>query len=201
MSWTISVQHCHGNFSNKNVRQKCMRWDYRGIMSSRLTWKQNYWRIASPLAGHCSDIIYHKNPKTAFWELTKLIDIKRQEYAYNRGEVSHCQRFHLRLACSCSFMSINFVSSQSVRLRSKRKNYRRNVVIFLPWFQIFHVSIVLRVWQLDVHLSNIWSWKLFLWKIVHINNTSHLAGFSTARALQLFRFSDVSLWKARDPST
>ena len=32
------------------------------------------------------------------WELTKLIDIKRQEYANNRDEVSHCQRFHLRLA-------------------------------------------------------------------------------------------------------
>ena len=31
------------------------------------------------------------------WELTKLIDIKRQEYA-NRDEVSHCQRFHLWLA-------------------------------------------------------------------------------------------------------
>ena len=32
------------------------------------------------------------------WELTKLIDIKRQEYANNRDIVSHCQRFHLRLA-------------------------------------------------------------------------------------------------------
>ena len=32
------------------------------------------------------------------WELVKLIDIKRQEYANNRDEVSHCQRFHLRLA-------------------------------------------------------------------------------------------------------
>ena len=32
------------------------------------------------------------------WELAKLIDIKRQEYANNRDEVSHCQRFHLRLA-------------------------------------------------------------------------------------------------------
>ena len=31
------------------------------------------------------------------WELTKLLDIKRQEYANNRDEVSHCQRFHLRL--------------------------------------------------------------------------------------------------------
>ena len=31
------------------------------------------------------------------WELTKLIDIKRQEYANNRDEVSHCQRFHLRI--------------------------------------------------------------------------------------------------------
>ena len=29
------------------------------------------------------------------WELTKLIDIK---YANNRDKVSHCQRFHLRLA-------------------------------------------------------------------------------------------------------
>ena len=29
------------------------------------------------------------------WELTKLIDIKRQEYANNRNEVSHYQRFHL----------------------------------------------------------------------------------------------------------
>ena len=29
---------------------------------------------------------------------TKLIDIKRQEYANNRDKVSHCQRFHLRLA-------------------------------------------------------------------------------------------------------
>ena len=28
------------------------------------------------------------------WELTKLIDIKRQEYANDRDEVSHCQRFH-----------------------------------------------------------------------------------------------------------
>ena len=36
---------------------------------------------------HCTD-----------WELTKLIDIKRQEYANNRVKVSHCQRFHLRLA-------------------------------------------------------------------------------------------------------
>ena len=32
------------------------------------------------------------------WELAKLIDIKRQENANNRDEVSHCQRFHLRLA-------------------------------------------------------------------------------------------------------
>ena len=32
------------------------------------------------------------------WELTKLIDIKRQEYANNRDKLSHCQRFHLRLA-------------------------------------------------------------------------------------------------------
>ena len=32
---------------------------------------------------HCTD-----------WELTKLIDIKRQEYANNRDKVSHCQRFH-----------------------------------------------------------------------------------------------------------
>ena len=32
------------------------------------------------------------------WEPTKLIDIKRQEYANNRDEVSHCERFHLRLA-------------------------------------------------------------------------------------------------------
>ena len=32
------------------------------------------------------------------WELTKLIDIKRQEYANNRDKVSHCQSFHLRLA-------------------------------------------------------------------------------------------------------
>ena len=32
------------------------------------------------------------------WKLTKLIDIKRQEYANNRDEVSHRQRFHLRLA-------------------------------------------------------------------------------------------------------
>ena len=106
------------------------------------------------------------------WELTKLIDIKRQEYANNRDEVSHCQRFHLRLATfrmlqhtsseviifqlqinlnynctdweltklidikrqwkrwqwetsslllaySCRFMSINFVSSQSVQLEFK----------------------------------------------------------------------------------
>ena len=30
------------------------------------------------------------------WELTKLIDTKRQEYGNNRDEV--CQRFHLRLA-------------------------------------------------------------------------------------------------------
>ena len=36
---------------------------------------------------HCTD-----------WELTKLIDIKRQEYANNRDKVSHRQRFHLRLA-------------------------------------------------------------------------------------------------------
>ena len=36
---------------------------------------------------HCTD-----------WEPTKLIDIKRQEYANNRDKVSHCQRFHLRLA-------------------------------------------------------------------------------------------------------
>ena len=36
---------------------------------------------------HCTD-----------WELTKLIDIKRQEYAKIRDKVSHCQRFHLRLA-------------------------------------------------------------------------------------------------------
>ena len=36
---------------------------------------------------HCTD-----------WELKKLIDIKRQEYANNRDKVSHCQRFHLRLA-------------------------------------------------------------------------------------------------------
>ena len=35
---------------------------------------------------HCTD-----------WELIKLIDIKRQEYANNRDKVSHCQRFHLRL--------------------------------------------------------------------------------------------------------
>ena len=41
---------------------------------------------------HCTD-----------WELTKLIDIKRQEYANNRDKVFHCQRFHLRLAlCSSS---------------------------------------------------------------------------------------------------
>ena len=32
------------------------------------------------------------------WELTKLIDIKRQEYPNNRDKVSHCQRFHLGLA-------------------------------------------------------------------------------------------------------
>ena len=34
------------------------------------------------------------------WELTKLIDIyiKQKEYANNRDEVSHCLRFHLRLA-------------------------------------------------------------------------------------------------------
>ena len=37
------------------------------------------------------------------WGLTKLIDIKRQEYANNRDKVFHCQRFHLRLAlCSSS---------------------------------------------------------------------------------------------------
>ena len=36
---------------------------------------------------HCTD-----------WEFTKLIDIKRQENANNRDKVSHCQRFHLRLA-------------------------------------------------------------------------------------------------------
>ena len=36
---------------------------------------------------HCTD-----------WELTKVIDIKRQEYANNRDKVSHCQGFHLRLA-------------------------------------------------------------------------------------------------------
>ena len=36
---------------------------------------------------HCAD-----------WELTKLIDIKRQENANNRDKVSHCQRFHSRLA-------------------------------------------------------------------------------------------------------
>ena len=36
---------------------------------------------------HCTD-----------WELTKLIDVKRQEYANNRDKFSHCQRFHLRLA-------------------------------------------------------------------------------------------------------
>ena len=36
---------------------------------------------------HCTD-----------WELTKLIDIKRQEYANNRDKVSHCQSFYLRLA-------------------------------------------------------------------------------------------------------
>ena len=35
--------------------------------------------------------------KCTDWELTKLIDIKRQEYANNRDKVSHCQRFHLRL--------------------------------------------------------------------------------------------------------
>ena len=39
-----------------------------------------------------------KKTTVADWELTKLIDIKRQEYANNRDEVSHCQRFHLRLA-------------------------------------------------------------------------------------------------------
>ena len=39
-----------------------------------------------------------KNNNCTDWELTKLIDIKRQEYANNRDEVSHCQRFHLRLA-------------------------------------------------------------------------------------------------------
>ena len=36
-----------------------------------------------------------KNNNCTDWELTKLIDIKRQEYANNRDEVSHCQRFHL----------------------------------------------------------------------------------------------------------
>ena len=36
--------------------------------------------------------------KCTDWELTKLIDIKRQEYANNKNKVSHCQRFHLRLA-------------------------------------------------------------------------------------------------------
>ena len=38
-----------------------------------------------------------KNKRTD-WELTKLIGMKRQECANNRDEVSHCQRFHLRLA-------------------------------------------------------------------------------------------------------
>ena len=36
--------------------------------------------------------------KCADWELTKLIDIKRQEYTNDRDKVSHCQSFHLRLA-------------------------------------------------------------------------------------------------------
>ena len=31
------------------------------------------------------------------WELTKLIDIKRQEYANNWDKVSHCQRFHFKV--------------------------------------------------------------------------------------------------------
>ena len=42
---------------------------------------------SAAITTHCTD-----------WELTKLIDIKRQEYANNRDKVSHCQRFHLRLA-------------------------------------------------------------------------------------------------------
>ena len=41
---------------------------------------------------------FKKNNNCTDWELTKLIDIKRQEYANNTDEVSHCQRFHLRLA-------------------------------------------------------------------------------------------------------
>ena len=32
----------------------------------------------------------------ADWELTKLIDIKRLEYANNRDKEAHCQRFHVR---------------------------------------------------------------------------------------------------------
>ena len=32
------------------------------------------------------------------WKLTKLIDIKRQEYANNRDEVFSLPMFHLRLA-------------------------------------------------------------------------------------------------------
>ena len=38
---------------------------------------------------HCAD-----------WELTKLIDIKRQEYANNRDKDSHRQRFHLIFSLS-----------------------------------------------------------------------------------------------------
>ena len=43
--------------------------------------------LNSKITTHCTD-----------WELAKLIDIKRQEYFNNRDKVSHCQRFHLRLA-------------------------------------------------------------------------------------------------------
>ena len=49
-----------------------------------------------------------KNNNCTDWELTKLIDIKRQEYASNRDEVSHCQRFHLRLALDHGSLTVAY---------------------------------------------------------------------------------------------
>ena len=47
------------------------------------------------------------------WGLTKLIDIKRQEYANNRDEISHCQCFHLRwlITVSSTFQDLDFDGS------------------------------------------------------------------------------------------
>ena len=78
------------------------------------------------MAGKCR--LYSKNTTDCTdWELTKLIDTKRQEYANNKDKVSHYQRLHLKLALDHGSTETLCKINESLLIRDLKPTLNENL--------------------------------------------------------------------------